>query len=132
MNIEQLKQKMADLVTEMQGKGVKTPRAQVAITDSGEDYVHIGCHYNQKIFGGSDYAIIHGDTLPEAISAAFAFVASMPSPEDAVKHEYLTRVASAIDYATENALPEEYVAPLRGVSTAMTENLLTHRKAGAA
>lgn len=72
------------------------------------------------------------DTPEQAFASVFAKIEELPSPEDAVKHEYLTRVASAIDYATENALPEEYVAPLRGVSTAMTENLLTHRKAGAA
>ena len=72
------------------------------------------------------------DTPEQAFASVFAKIEALPSPEDAVKHEYLTRVASAIDYATENALPEEYVAPLRGVSTAMTENLLTHRKAGAA
>ena len=72
------------------------------------------------------------DTPEQAFASVFAKIEALPSPEDAVKHEYLTRVASAIDYATENALPEEYVAPLRGVSTAMTENLLTHRKAEAA
>jgi hypothetical protein len=51
--------------------------------------------------------------------------AKLPSPEETVTREYLNRVSRAVDYATENSIADEYVTPLRGVTCAMTENLLT-------
>jgi len=65
------------------------------------------------------------DTPEEAFASVMKAIAALPSPEEAVTREYLTRVASAVDYATEHSIDEEYVAPLRGVSMAMTDNLLT-------
>ena len=58
------------------------------------------------------------------ITQAKEFIASLPDAAEAVQTEYLRRVGHAVDYATENALPEKYVAPLRGVTCAMTDNLL--------
>ena len=71
----------------------------------------------------------YADTPEEAFASTFARIAALPSPEEAVTREYLTRVASAIDYATENSIADEYVTPLRGVTMAMTENLLTKEPA---
>lgn len=65
------------------------------------------------------------DTPEEAFASVFVKIADMPSPEEAVTREYLSRVASAIDYAAENSIADDYVTPLRGVTCAMTENLLT-------
>ena len=75
-------------------------------------------------FGGE-----RADTPEQAFSSVFSEIAALPSPEEAVTREYLTRVASAVDYATEHSLPDEYVAPLRGVTCAMTSNLLTKEPA---
>ena len=72
-----------------------------------------------------NYQCFHGDTPAEAIEEARTFIVALPDPEEAVTREYLTRVASAVDYATENSIADEYVTPLRGVTCAMTENLLT-------
>ena len=65
------------------------------------------------------------DTPEKAFASVFKAIAALPCPDEAVTREYLTRVASAIDYATENSIADEYVTPLRGVTCAMTENLLT-------
>ena len=65
------------------------------------------------------------DTPEEAFASVFKAIAALPSPEETVTREYLSRVASAIDFATENSIADEYVTPLRGVTCAMTDNLLT-------
>lgn len=65
------------------------------------------------------------DTPEEAFASVFKAIAALPSPEEAVTREYLGKVADAIDFATENSIADEYVTPLRGVTCAMTENLLT-------
>lgn len=65
------------------------------------------------------------DSPEDAMESIFNVIAAMPSPEEAVTRTYLTKVAAAVDYATEHSIADEYVQPLRGVSCAMTSNLLT-------
>ena len=82
-----------------------------------------GAYLDQGMRSRFDSA--NSETPEEAFASVFAKIAALPSPEEAVTREYLTRVASAIDYATENSIADEYVTPLRTVTCAMTENLLT-------
>jgi len=131
MNITELQAEMAGLEAAMSNQGIVTPAATASVKKSGFT-IHMRSAYETTPFDGKDYKVIFGENLDECIAKAHAYIADLPSPEDQVTREYLSRIAKAVDYATENALPEEYVAPLRGISTAMTENLLTHRKAGAA
>lgn len=97
-------------------------RLDLTLHDTGQ--WQVGAAYfdasMRQRFGGD-----RADTPEEAFASVFANISALPSPEEAVTREYLTRVASAIDYATENSIADEYVTPLRGVTCAMTENLLT-------
>ena len=69
------------------------------------------------------------DTPEDAFASTFAAIAALPSPEEAVTREYLGKVADAIDYGTKHSIDDKYVTPLRGVTCAMTENLLTKEPA---
>jgi hypothetical protein len=125
MTIEEIQSALAELVAAMVEKRVITPRAQMHIPDSGRFAIHCCCSYAHKPFNLKNYFVEHGDTIAECIDKARAYIAALPSPEEAVTREYLSRVASAIDYARENSIADEYVQPLRGVTCAMTDNLLT-------
>lgn len=125
MTIEEIQTALAELVAAMVEKRVLTPRAQIHIPDSGRFAIHCDCSYAHKSFDGGNYFVEHGDTIAECIDKACAYIDALPSPEEAVTREYLNRVASAIDYARENSIADEYVQPLRGVTCAMTDNLLT-------
>lgn len=75
-----------------------------------------------------NYNRIHvavGHTAQDCIADAFAFIANMPDPENRHLHRHMKMIADVIDHGRENNIPEEYVAPLRDVKSAMTENLLT-------
>lgn len=128
MTIEEIQTALAELVAAMVEKGVITPHAKVLLPDSGRIAIHCDCNYEHKLFNGNNYFVEHGDTVAECIDKARARIADLPSSEEAVTREYLSRVASAIDYARDNSIADEYVQPLRGVACAMTENLLTKGK----
>ena len=66
-----------------------------------------------------------GDTPEAALDAADAIIAALPSIETTRLHDHMARVADCIDKATADAIPDEYVTPLRMTVQAMTENLLT-------
>jgi len=127
MNITELQAEMAALDAAMSEKGIVTPKATVSIKSDGLT-IHMRGAYETTPFNGKDYKIIFGENLDKCIAEAHAYIADLPSPEDQVTREYLSRIAKAVDYATEHSLPDEYVTPLRNVSCAMTDNLLTHSK----
>ena len=70
----------------------------------------------------------HHDGVAATLAAMQEYITSLPAAADRVNTEYLRRIAAAVDYATENSLGDEYVTPLRNVTLAMTENLLTHKE----
>lgn len=125
MTIEEIQTALAELVAAMVEKRVITPRAQMHIPDSGRFAIHCSCSYAQKPFNLKNYFVEHGDTIAECIDKARAYIAALPSPEEAVTREYLGKVADAIDFGTKHSIADEYVQPLRGVTCAMTDNLLT-------
>ena len=129
MNITEIQSELSKLVAAMIEKGVVTPEAQLSIKCDGDFYLHLSCDYTNKAFSGHDYKIINGETIANILLKTREYISALPSQEETVTREYLTRIARAVDYATENSLPDEYVTPLRGVTMAMTENLLTKETA---
>jgi len=85
------------------------------------------CHI--LLYGGEmpDNALGYakGATPEAALDDADAIIAALPSIETANLHSHMARVADCIDKATADAIPDEYVTPLRTTLQAMTENLLT-------
>ncbi|HEV8033709.1 hypothetical protein [Yoonia sp.] len=97
-------------------------RLDLALFDTG--VWEVGSAYLESDMR-SRFAGERRDTPEEAFASVFKAIAALPSPEEAVTREYLGKIASAIDYATEHSIADEYVTPLRGVTMAMTDNLLT-------
>lgn len=131
MTIEEIQAALSELVAAMVEKGVNQPEAHLTIKPSGEHpYIWLGSAYNSNTFGPSKYSkLCRGTTIAGAFKQARKDIAALPSPEDAVQHEYLTKVADAIDFGTKHSIDDKYVTPLRGVSRQMTDNLLTKEAA---
>ena len=130
MNIKEIQTELAALVVQMTEKGVVTPSAVFDIRCNGRFSVYLTSRYGSGSFGKDDNSkFIFGDDALKAFAQAHDYLAALPSPEETQTREYLNRVASAIDYAAENGISDEYVTPLRGVTCAMTENLLTNQGA---
>jgi hypothetical protein len=130
MNITEIQTELAALVVQMTEKGVVTPSAELHIKDSGLFSVYMTSKYESGSFGKDGNAkFLRGDTAPKALENARKYIAALQSPEEVQTREYLRMVASAIDYAAKSGIGDEYVTPLRGVTCAMTENLLTDQGA---
>ena len=129
MNITEIQTELAALVVQMTEKGVVTPSAEFDIKDSGRLSVYLTAKYCSGALDGESTKFLFGDTAPDVLKKAEEFIAALQSPEETQTREYLKRVANAIDYAAEKGIADEYVTPLRGVTCAMTENLLTDQGA---
>lgn len=117
--IQQVEADVSALDDALVEKGIERPSCDYTVRDRSFFYLS-GRGLDSQFFRGE---------YPDALAAAKAYIAALPSPEAAVLVEYQKKVAGAVDYATEHALDEKIVAPLRGVSEAIHENLLTHQEA---
>jgi len=122
MNITEIQKELNKLVVLMTDKGLAFPESDYTMKANGRSYLHLS--NDSRVFNGSNYLFIYGN-IEEIFEEALEVINNLPSPEEAVTREYLSKVAAAVDYATENSIADEYVNPLRGVSCAMTDNLLT-------
>ena len=126
MTIEEIQTALDELVAAMVEKEVKRPKADLTMKPHGEKhYVYLSAEFKSAVFDGDDNKFCRAETVDECFEIARTTVAKIPDPSERVTREYLGKVAAAIDYATENSIADEYVTPLRGVTMAMTENLLT-------
>lgn len=127
--VKEIQTALTEMEAAMVEKGIKTPAAEMQIRANQKCNIHGGCGYSGGApFDGDNYFIEFGDTPADAIAKAFAYIAAMPSPDEAGVQEYMRDVAKAIDTGKRHNIADEYVAPLRVVKAAMTDNLLAHSK----
>ena len=128
--VTEIEAALAEMVVAMTENGVVTPEAHLTLKgDQQKCYVALWSSYSHRAFDGKHLRHFYGDTPAEAIKAARAYIAALPSPEETGVREYMRKVADAIDTGAKHGIADEYVAPLRGVNMAMTDNLLTHEPA---
>jgi len=113
MTISQIRAELDALVAAMLAKGVKTPSANLTIYSNARYSVALWCDMDAAQFDGEYLKHRYGDSLTEAISAAHAYIATLPDPANEGLRKFTRHLAAAIDTATEYALPDEVVAPAR-------------------
>ena len=119
MTIEEIQARLDALAAAMADKGLRQPEAQVGILSGGRNHVYV--HWAVEKDG---YKFFHIDSIPEALDAADAWCAALPTSETITMQTYLGKLADAVDYGHTNGIPAEYVDPVRITQKAMSDNLL--------
>lgn len=112
MTYEEIKAAMADLVTAMLDKGVKQPRAWLQV-EADESRVVLWSDVGAKSLGADYCAHIKGDTPQKQIANAREYIAALPDPAKEGERLFTRKLAEAVDIATEYALPDAVVAPVK-------------------
>ena len=113
MTYDEIRAAMGELVKEMMAKGVKRPTAGLEIKNGSCDQVNLWCDSGNKIFEGDYLRIVYGQSPIEAIAAARAYIAALPDPATEGERKFTRKLAEAVDIATEYALPDAVVAPVK-------------------
>ena len=124
MTTQDIQARLRAMLAQMADKGVPLPSAELQIEpDKVQVYL--------KSYGGAaldcrhDFKFCSAETIEGALADAEAFVAALPSAEEADKLKFLAKVSDAAEHGRSIGLDHEtYIAPLRGVAQAMSENLL--------
>lgn len=131
MTISQVQERVDDLAKAMLAKGLREPRARVWIENDRQFEAIADWKDGGKDSINQPFHIFNADTIREALDKAEAFVASLPSPEEARLHEFMGALGKVIDLGRETGIDVEYVNPLTATMKKLSENVLTYRREAA-
>lgn len=124
MTIEEIQARLDALATAMTDKGLIQPEAKAQIEAGGRLLVVPAWRKTAGSFYGDACEVFARDSIPEALDAADAWCAALPTAETITMRTYLGKLADAVDYGHANGIPAEYVDPVRITQKAMSDNLL--------
>lgn len=113
MTFDEIKAALQSLVRDMMDKGIKMPQAELDIKNDSAGHIVLWCAYDARQFGGKYLLHINGPTPEDQFANARAFIAALPDPATEGERKFTAKLAEAVDIATEYALPEAAIAPVR-------------------
>lgn len=113
MTIEEIQAVLNDMVQAMQGKGIVAPDADFTLRAQSRVSVGLWCKVSNPQFDGEYLKNFLGETPAQALSDAAAYIATLPDPATEGQRKYTRKLAEAVDIATEYALPDAAIAPVR-------------------
>jgi hypothetical protein len=128
MTYDEIKAAMDDLVAEMLAKGVKSPSADFTIKPASPDNIVLWCDTAARQFDGEYLLFIYGESPADIITNARAYIAALPDPATEGERRFTRALADAVDIATEYALPDAVVAPVRAAIAEVNALLLAAPK----
>jgi hypothetical protein len=128
MTYDKIKAAMDDLVAEMLAKGIKTPSAEFTIKSGSRDNIVLWCDTAARQLDGNYLKPIYGESPADIIAKARAYIAALPDPATEGERKFTRALAHAVDIATEYALPDAVVAPVRAAIEEVNALLLAAPK----
>ena len=117
MTIEEIQAELNKMSAALSDAGWVMPNAQLVIPANGQIRVYLDG-------SGGNYTFQRGDTPAECIAKAWAYIKTLPDPEQAILTTYSRKLADAIDYGHENNVPAKLVDPVRRAQKAVSDALL--------
>lgn len=114
----------------MLGKGLRKPIADFRIAANVRVEILLRWQDPTKPeFSQDVLKFIGGDTPEEALDNADAFVADLPSAEDAKLKQFMGALANVIDLGKDNGIELEFLNPLAATMKKLSDNILTDQRA---
>lgn len=86
----------------------------------------------QKPFSKSDweseYQHITGDSFEDVLTKTEAFIAELPSADQAKLHRFMGELGRLIDAGKSSGIDVEYLNPLIASMKRLSENVITHKR----
>ena len=117
MTIEEIQAELNKMPAALSDAGWVMPNAQLVITANGQMHVYLNA-------SSGNYTFQRGDHPAESIAKAWAYIKTLPDPEQAILTTYSRKLADAIDYGHENNVPAKLVDPVRRAQKAVSAALL--------
>lgn len=128
MDIKEIKRRLDALAAGMLAKGVPEPEARLNIESNVTDFSVVLSWPDKKRF--REYEYFRG-TITEALDAAAAYVAALPTPEQTRMTAFMASLGETIELGKKADIDVEMVNPLVETMKRLSKNALTHAKGAA-
>lgn len=126
MHTAEIQGRVDAIATRMTAAGLRRVEATAEIIAHRQ--VRVVLSYTPASAGLSDYQFFRADTMTEALDAADAWVAALPSPEELKRQEFLNSLAATIEIGRQNGIDVAFVNPLIEQMKALSENAIEHHR----
>lgn len=128
MDTNAIQKRLNAIAKAMMAKGLRNPDAQFELRANVEPNVYLRWDNIKDRYNGH-YKFIHGTNAISMLDEADAFVAAMPSPEQARMNDFMVALGSVIDLGRETNIEVEFVNPLIATMKRLSENVITDQRA---
>jgi len=126
MTLEEIQERVDALREAMTNKGLKTCQVELNIPSDKDPYLYLKSADKIGV-DGENYHFVHGANAWKVFNDAEAFIDAIPDTTERDDREFLKKVSDAAEFGRSIGKDHEtYIAPLRSVAQAVSENLLTH------
>lgn len=126
MNITELQANAGALVNAMTAKGLPRPKASISVKAFEAPLVYMHWDDPNMTYGRTE--ITRDECIGVAIDEAFELIASLPSPEDRKREQFMTALGRVIDLGRENGIEVDFINPLTATMKRLSENVITHQR----
>ncbi|OAM77724.1 hypothetical protein [Devosia elaeis] len=126
MTVSAIQQRVDCLPARMTAKGIAKPVVNFCVNANAS--LSVDAHWYAGA-GYTDFKSKHfkGDTPDAALLEFEAWVASLPSIEEARRAEFMAALGKVIDMGRETGVEVEFVNPLVETMKRLSENAITHQ-----
>jgi hypothetical protein len=125
VNTNQIQERLDALARGMTAKAVPQADARFSINSHAEPYVCLAWTSRPKAGYADKHEWFKGSP-EQALAAADAYVAALPSPEQARMTAFLSALSEAVELGKKNDIDVEFVNPLVALMKKLSKNALRH------
>lgn len=115
------------LAVDMAAKGLRMPEVDINVrSGKATDLVMWWAGPNKNY--SDKHTTIRAATLPDQITAARAWVADLPTPEERATREFQAALGKLIDLGRENGIAVDFLNPLTEMAKRLSENAITDQR----
>lgn len=123
MNTTEIQKRIDAIATAMLAKALPQPAAEFELTSHADPQVILKWK-TDDIYNGYHFIRGHLDAI---FDEADAYVAALPSPEEAKMTAFLSALGKAVDLGKKNDIDVEVVNPLVALMKRLSKNALQHQ-----
>jgi hypothetical protein len=128
MTLVEIQARIDALAVAMSDKALKTPYAEFTLKSQASSSVGLHWATTPKSAYNDGYKYFYG-TAAETLDMADAYVAALPTPEEARMKAFLGALGDAIELGKKADIEVEAVNPLIALMKRLSKNALTHEAA---
>jgi hypothetical protein len=125
MITDEIQKRIDAISAAMLAKGLIRPEARFTFNSHAEAGASVHWYAKPTSFYADESEYFRG-TIETALADAEAYVAALPSPEEARMNAFMKALGETIDLGKQNNIEVEFVNPLMALMKRLSKNALQH------